>query len=401
MKTEKKIIIITNYNFPCTHPMLENVFAKELGRKHRIIWLLQGDISKGKKKKWFNSQVLLTRAFRGDHWHKKIANRIWSWQRFFQIICLLRSGEDNIVLIRDMPFEALLISFLRYFFRFKLFYQHSAPLHYISIAAFKLGKGPKRFWYLIHGLSYGFFFGNLLKKADRVFTISDFQKKELVHVNNEDKFVTLTMGVDEKWLERCRIEVPDVKKIRDNNFILVYFGTLSFMRKPIFILKTFMEVKKRLLNCKLILIGKTNSFWEEKELKSICRQFRIENDVIFTGQLDRNKLQDYLAYCDLSVSAIPPESYYTISSPTKIYESLGNGIPVVGNKEICEQEKVILESGGGLVVDYNIASFCEAIINLLSNEQLRKDMATKGKEYVKENYSYQNIARSIAPLFDS
>jgi len=400
MKSDKKIIILTYYNFPCTHPVLGNVFAKELGRNHEIIWLLQGDIAKGKKKKWFNSHVLLTRAFRGNHWYKKIANRIWSWQRFFQIICLLISGKENIVLIRDMPIEAFLISFLRFFFRFKLFYQHSAPLHDITIAAFKVDKGPKRFWYLIHGLSYGFFLGKVLKKADLVFTISDFHKKELVHVTGGDKFVTLTMGVDEEWLERDRCEIPGLKKIRENNFVLVYFGTLSFTRKPIFILKSFIEVKKRLFNCKLILIGKTSSFWEEKELESTCRRFGIESDVIFTGQVDRNKLQDYLAYCDLSISAIPPENYYKISSPTKIYESLGNGVPVIGNKEIYEQEKVILESGGGLVVNYNIASFCDAIIKLLNNPELRKDMAKKGKEYVKENYSYQNIAKNIAPLFD-
>jgi len=401
MKGEKKIIILTDYHFPCTHPVLENVFAKELGRKHEIIWLLQGDISKGKERRWFNSQVLLTRAFRENHWHKKIANRIWSWKRFFQTISLLNSGKDDIVLIRDMPSEAFLISFLRYFFRFKLFYQHSAPLHKISIAAFKVNKGPKRFWYLIQGLSYGYFLGKVLKKADLVFTISDFHKKELAYDIGGDKLVTLPMGVDEEWLERDRSEIPGFKKIRENNFILVYFGTLSFTRKPIFILKTFIEVKKRVLNCKLILIGKTSSFREEKELKSMCRRFTIEDDAIFTGQLDRNKLQDYLAYCDLSISAIPPESHYKNSSPTKIYESLGNGVPVIGNKEIYEQEKVILESGGGLAVDYNIGSFCDGIIKLLGNQELRKDMARKGKEYVKRNYSYQNIAKNIAPLFDS
>jgi glycosyltransferase involved in cell wall biosynthesis len=88
-----------------------------------------------------------------------------------------------------------------------------------------------------------------------------------------------------------------------------------------------------------------------------------------------------------------------MSSPTKLYESLGNGVPVVANKGIYEQEKVVKESGGGILVDYNISSFSDAIVNLLNNGTLRKKMAEYGKEYVIANYSYRIIAKRIAAYF--
>ena len=82
MSNKKKIIILTYYRFPCVEPVLENVFAKELGREYEVTWLFQGDVSKGRKQKWHNSQVLLSREIKGNHWYSKLANNILKWHKF-------------------------------------------------------------------------------------------------------------------------------------------------------------------------------------------------------------------------------------------------------------------------------------------------------------------------------
>lgn len=399
MKTKKKIIILTYYYFPCAEPVLENVFAKELGREHEVTWLFQGDISEGRMLKWYNSQVLLSRKIKGNHWYSKLAHNILKWHKFFQLLSLLCRDAVKIVLIRDMPLTALLIALLRSFLGFRLYFQYTAPLGDINIGYSKSDKSIKRHWYLFVGRCYNLLVSRVIKTADLIFPITDFHKRELLSLAPEDKLIPITMGVDEKWLNREKKEVPYLNELKKNHFLITYFGTLSFVRNPQFILKAFAEVRSKLPNCKLILIGKTAFPWEEKELKLLCRNLGIQKDVIFTRHLDRNKLQDYLRYCDISISAIPPESYYKISSPTKLYESLGNGVPVVGNKGIFEQEKVILESGGGVLVDYKTTSFCNAIVRLLNDSKLRKEMAKNGRKYVINNYSYRVIAKKISPYF--
>ena len=399
MKNKKKIIILTYYRFPCTHPVLKNVFARELGREYEVVWLFQGDVSRGRMLKWHNSQVLLSREIKGNHWYSKLANNILKWHKSYQLLCLLWRGNIEIVLIRDMPLTALLIAPLRSFLGFKLYFQYSAPLGNINIGYSKSNRTLKRFWYLFSGYCYNFLINKVLKIADIVFPITDFHKKELLSCTCKEKLIPITMGVDEEWLRRDRKEIPCLNQLKKKYFLLTYFGTLNFGRNPQFILKVFADVKRKCLNCKLILMGKTAFCWEEKELKLLCRSLGIEEDVIFTGQLDRNKLKDYLSYCDISILAIPPESHYKISSPTKLYESLGNSGPVVGNKDIYEQEKVIRESGGGVVVDYEITSFCNAIVRLLNDSNLRKEMAMKGRKYVIDNYSYRVIAKKIFSYF--
>ena len=75
-------------------------------------------------------------------------------------------------------------------------------------------------------------------------------------------------------------------------------------------------------------------------------------------------------------------------------------MPVVANKGVYEQEKVILESGGGILVDYNEKSFCSAIIKLLKDPRTRNEMGNQGKRYVIENYSYQKITKKISKYFN-
>ena len=397
---KRKIVILSYYNYPCTHPVLENVFAKELGRDFDITWIFPGDTSKGKTIKWHNSRVLLIKKFEGDSWKVKILNKVAGWQRLFKLVTILLSGDTKIVLIRDIPLTGLLILPLRCLFKFKVFYQYSAPLGEINLALFRINKNIKRFWHFFLGIYLKSLNRQIIKRSDKVFTITDFYKKHLMAYTSPERLVSLTMGVDEEWMSRKRKDVSYLKKLKDEHLFLAYFGTLSFARDPKFILSIFELVNKVLPNCKLLLIGKTQNDWEDKQLHAFCHDLHIEKDVIFTGQIDRDNLQDHLQYCDLSISAIPSEEHYKISSPTKIYESLGNGVPVVGNKEILEQEKVISESGGGVLVDYNANSFSESIVTLLGDGSARKRMARDGKEYILKNYSYRVIAKNISPYFE-
>lgn len=399
MKKKEKIVIITYYHFPCTHPVLENVFAKELASEHEIIWIFKGDISRGRNFKWHHSQVMLVKEIKGNNWFSGMLNKILGIQIVVMLTRLLQRRDVKIVLVRDRPAVFLLLSPFRALFGFKLYFQYSAPQGDISIEYYKSDKSIKRFWYLFDGLFFNVLVTKVLRIADIVFPITEFHKEKLTQYISPDKMIPITMGVDEEFINRKEEKIPFLMEIKKTNFILVYFGTLSFVRNPKFILRLFAKITTICPNCKLILIGKTVASWEEDELRLICKTLGIEKDVIFTGRLDRNILQDYLYYCDVNISPIPPESHYKISSPTKLYESLGIGVPVVANKEIYEQEKVILESGGGIVVDYDRTAFCNAIVELLKDNKLRKEMAKKGREYVIKNYSYKTIAKKISPYF--
>jgi glycosyltransferase involved in cell wall biosynthesis len=379
--------------------MLENVFAKELGKTSEIIWFVQGDRSKGKIVGWHNSKVHIAPMLKGKDIVARLINRLLVNVKRLAILRYLLCNKVDIVFLRDLPLDALFLSLMKSYFGFKLYYQYSAPLGEITIGYSKLSTSSAKLLLRFQGVFYRLLVRKALQRSDIVFPITEFHKESLAAQIELDRLVPLTMGVNEDWIKRKPRQVPLLEQIKELNHLIGYVGTLSFIRNPKFMLDVFAKVKFMLPKCKLVVIGKTNTAHEQKELDDYCKLLQIQQDVIFTGHVSRDDVHDYLSQCDLTISLIPPTDYYVISSPTKMYESLGVGVPVLANIEIYEQNRVISESKGGILTSYDVQMAAEKTIELLGDRCRREKMGVAGSEYVIRNYSYVKIAERISYLF--
>ena len=399
-ENKKRVLILSYYRYPCSHPVLENVFAKELGKICNIVWLFQGEANATEgRRRWHNSDLHFCKKVHGKSRVSDLVNKILECTKLFKAIKLVCRGKINIILVRDLPIYAVLIAPLRYFVRFKLYFQYSAPQGDISISYAKRIRGLKQYWYLLKGYGFNFFINKALRASDVVFPISEFHKNQLTQLIGPKEMAPITMGVDTNWLELKNNNIKYLNDLKKNNKLITYFGSLSFSRNPHFIINVFAEVKQQFPNCKLIIMGAGVNSKEEASLRELSQNLELSQDVIFTGRVSRQIVKDCLAYSDVTISAIPPESHYRISSPTKLYESMGLGVPVIANIGISEQEKVIEESGAGLLVKYDINEFCNAIVHLLNNPELVQKMAERGRTYVLKNYTYEVIASNVANYF--
>jgi glycosyltransferase involved in cell wall biosynthesis len=399
MTNNRKIAILSYYHHPCNHPVLTNVFAKELAKTKKIVWFLRGDVSKGMIRRWHNSTVLLNKGYTKQNVASKIYNKLTSVCILFSLFNLLSKGKIKVVLLRDLPLTAIVLLPFRKCYDFKVYFQYSAPLGDISIAYFRSYQKMKRYWYLISGMCQKILAEIAVKHSNTVFPISAFHKNQLLHLTISEKLIPITMGVDKDMAFSKCYPIPYLDEIKRKYKLITYFGTLNLGRNPEFILEVFSKVKVRVPNCKLIIMGKTIHTWEDQLLREHCVRLGITSDVIFTGHLEKIALTNHLRRCDLSVSPIPPLKHFIISSPTKVYESLACGVPVIGNCEILEQANVIIESGGGLLSEYDTQSFSQAAIRLLENDERRESMGKSGREYVLKNYDYKKMAISLSRYF--
>ena len=393
MKHKKKILVLCYYKFPCNHPVIENVFAKEMGKRKDVFFIFSSTSVASHFIKWHNSKVILVKAFNSLFIFNKLISKlnflfkVYRWNQ--------REGFD-IILIRDMPALVLLILPLVHLKKVRLYYQHSAPQGDFNLAYSKISSGQKKLFFFCKGKSYNFFLKYAFRVVDIVFPISECQKHELKKEIKNVKFVPLTMGVDEDWIKKT---YKKICKPPQKSFVLTYFGSIDPLRKPKFIINAFKLVTNKNINCKLLLIGKASSKNYEEEIIRYSKQLGLEDRVEFTGFVDKHELKRVLSISDLSISAIPPTKYYKLSSPTKIYESLALGLPVVANRGLLEQEKVVAESKGGVIANYHPKAFSDKIIWLLENPDVRSKMSECGKQYVKDNYTYSLIYEKIAPYF--
>jgi hypothetical protein len=75
MRTNRKVAILTYYHHPCNHPVLTNIFAKELAKTNAVVWFLQGDVSRGKVQRWQNSTVFLKKKIYSKNIVSKVVNK--------------------------------------------------------------------------------------------------------------------------------------------------------------------------------------------------------------------------------------------------------------------------------------------------------------------------------------
>ncbi len=121
---------------------------------------------------------------------------------------------------------------------------------------------------------------------------------------------------------------------------------------------------------------------------------RIENaEWIVRRELPREEIPAALKTMDVLVMPYnPQEPYLNFSSPTKLYEYIGTGIPILCTK--CESLVGVGSNGGILYVDYTTDAFRDAIAMLRNRPYLREEMSRRLCA-IRSDHTWSARAKSI------
>jgi glycosyltransferase involved in cell wall biosynthesis len=73
--------------------------------------------------------------------------------------------------------------------------------------------------------------------------------------------------------------------------------------------------------------------------------------------------------------------------------------PVVASEEILDHREILEQSGGGILVPFTPEAFAKAIIYLLDNPAQAAEMGKRGREWVKQNRSYEILGRQLEQYY--
>ncbi|MGN0709928.1 MAG: glycosyltransferase family 4 protein [Anaerovoracaceae bacterium] len=124
---------------------------------------------------------------------------------------------------------------------------------------------------------------------------------------------------------------------------------------------------------------------DREELESYTKERGLEDRVIFTGMIPHEEITSIYRACDVFVNASTSETQgmtYT--------EAMACGIPAVCRRDRC-LDGVIQDGETGFMYDTE-KEFSEDVRRLLSDEELRRDMAQKAAMSVKLRYSCEGFA---------
>ena len=210
-------------------------------------------------------------------------------------------------------------------------------------------------------------------------TASQFMKNELV--NNlkisEKKISVIPFAPD---------EIFKPMKFQDNksvNFIL------SDVAHPNLI-KVFYNLKKRGIKHKLLIFGWRGSGY--KNAREIATALNIQNDILFTEHLPQEKLVKLYNRADVFVHIADYEGF---GFPP--LEAMACGCPIVST--IAGSLPEIIGNAGILKYPNNIKGIENAIYDVLTNKNMRKEMSKRSIEQAKQ-FSWKKTAEETVKVYE-
>ena len=194
-----------------------------------------------------------------------------------------------------------------------------------------------------------FFYNSILSLESRLFkniTIISKSLKESLKLPKRTH--VLPLGAEKNLLK---------EKI-NNNITFLYVGTFRNRNLSVTVkaFKLFLDSLKpnQIKKIKYNIIG-YGSKNEESIIKKMIKNLNLRDHVFFLGEIRYPKLKKYFQDSDIGVAYIPMVKQYDNQPPTKIFEYILSGMPVLATK--TSENNLVINNENGILVSDDIISF--------------------------------------------
>ncbi|KKQ53692.1 MAG: Glycosyltransferase [Candidatus Falkowbacteria bacterium GW2011_GWC2_38_22] len=210
----------------------------------------------------------------------------------------------------------------------------------------------------------------VIKKSDSIRVVSNRIKDYLI-VNfyvKPEKIINVPVYT------ACE-EFEKVNKInKEDNFVFLNLGRFVKQKNLPLLLNAFSQVIKKHSEARLILIGRGP---EEKNLKNICAELKIENAVEFLDWTENVK--DCYAEADVYVLPSNYEGWGRV-----IIEAAATGLPIVMTDVGCAGEAVINEESALISSVNDLDGFTKNMLRIIEDKDLRLRLSESAIQAIKK-----------------
>ena len=238
------------------------------------------------------------------------------------------------------------------------------------------------------------------KLANHVFTITGSIKDILVENGvDESKISILPNAVDiEKFTIEKRDEELEQKLGLKDKIVIGYIGSFVEYEGLDLLIKACKMLYEEVGDVfRLLLVGDGDVF---DKLRSLAEDSGLSEFVIFTGRVHHDDVQRYYSLID--IAPLPRKGFRVceLVSPLKPFEAMASGKLLITSNVKALNE--IIEHGvTGLVFEKdNYQDLAEKLGSVIVDEDLRNEIAKNGNLWVKENHSWEKIAKSVTSIYE-
>lgn len=226
-----------------------------------------------------------------------------------------------------------------------------------------------------------------LRHSRFIACISHYCQSQLMLFSKPEDWLRLT-------IVHCGVD-PDqysVQAVRGSATQLLYVGRLAAEKGLLILLESLHQMRNMQVPVHLTLVGDG----EDRDLlEQRVAQMGLRDMVHFAGFANEAGVRAYLQAADVFV--LPS---FAEGVPVSLMEAMACGVPVVSTYVGGINELVEPEVTGMLVPASDATALALTLNKLLSNPELRQQLARKGRERVEESYHLGRQIQKLSSLFE-
>lgn len=238
----------------------------------------------------------------------------------------------------------------------------------------------------------------LYRKATRIVSVTEsFREKLIARGVDGSKIEVVTNGVDlSRFAPRPKDEVLEEELGLQGKFVAGYIGTHGMAHA----LETLLEAAQKLAalpgdRFRILLLGDGA---RKESLKQQAAEIGLTN-LLFIDSVPKGEVSRYWSLLDLSIIHLRKSDLFKTVIPSKLFECMGMGIPVLHGVE-GESAEIVAREGCGLLFEpENSNALLEAMLKLADDPQLYDELRQKALEAAPK-YDRKLLAQKMLKILE-
>jgi len=236
------------------------------------------------------------------------------------------------------------------------------------------------------------FLERILSRADRIIVTSDKYMKSSPHLRQFlHKCTVIPLGIDLSPFLHDSTRDAGIIREQYGSPTILFVGKLRYYKGLQFLLEAMKHVPARLL-----VIGNGPM---ETEWKQLASALNIPEKVSFLGEIGGEQLPSFYGAADIFVlpACERSEAFGLVQ-----VEAMASSLPVISTELGTGTSFVNKDGETGLVVrPKDPASLKNAILYLLNNPGIRREMGTRGRQRAIEEFALETMADRVLNLYQT
>lgn len=238
-----------------------------------------------------------------------------------------------------------------------------------------------------------------IKKADKVIVVTQESKNEIVKrlQIKSDKIIDVPNTVRKDFFIKYAT-FPEILNRYSHHFVLLYIGDTGLRRGLQTAIKSLVFLSDKIPNIKLVVVGKNST---DAILKQLAKDLKVEVYVDFLGWKDPKYFSSYILSSEICISPLHRNLHHDTTYANKIFQYMSFGKPLLVSDATAQKNLTDNYKSGLVHKAEDVNDFADKTMQLYKNEALRIELGSNGKDFVRNEFSWEQTSKKLIHLYDN